>query len=129
MWLLLGWACGGGVETDVTVPPIDLESEGSGTTTPTNTWPQGELTYDDFIEQYPVVYCETWDLCIADLACDTIVAAADELPGCAFDGEAAYACVNGNWVCDEFFPDFPLPLEPEACDEVYDCPYGYDKTP
>lgn len=127
-WLL--WACGGGVDTDVTVPPLgSTTSEPTVGTTPYATWPEGELDIDEFVAQYPVIYCETWDACITDQPCDEVVAAADELPACNYDGVAAYACVNGEWTCDERIPEFPLPREPEACDFVYECPDSYDKTP
>ncbi len=129
MWVLGFVACifGGGAETDVVVPPIG--SQGDTDTTTGTTGPQGEMDIEDFVAEYPVVYCDTWDVCITSDPCDANASLAANLPGCGYDAEKAYACVNGTWTCDERFPDTPLPLPPEACDEVYDCTDSYFPAP
>jgi hypothetical protein len=77
-----------------------------------------ELTWAEFQEQFRQRYCEQMYVCDPDVPCEV---ADTGLADCeTFDAEAARACLEGAWTCNESFPGFPYPEEPDSCDVV--CP-------
>lgn len=71
-----------------------------------------------FAESYGERYCEANTECGSDLACSPEVG---DRAGCAYDAQAAAACLEGVWTCNVEYEGYEFAQAPSACARVWDC--------
>jgi hypothetical protein len=71
-----------------------------------------------FASTYGERYCEATEACGSSLECSPVVG---ERAGCAYDAEAAAACLDGVWTCNTDYQGYEFAQPPSACDRVWDC--------
>lgn len=81
----------------------------------------GCLTPSRFDTKFEAKYCEEWQACNSDFACDLPEL---DYSDCDFDRQAAKDCLDGQWVCDNSNSAFPRIVQPDACQAAYVCNLG-----
>jgi len=81
----------------------------------------GDLSPQAFSEQFADKLCSEYASCNPEIECSTDEA--ETLPEeCSFSSDAADACLDGDFLCnDEFGNGFEFVEVPSACESVFDC--------
>lgn len=72
----------------------------------------------DFVASYGDAFCSQTTSCNAELTCSPAIA---DKSSCAYDADAAAACLAGSWTCNTEFDGYEYAEPPAACSEVWDC--------